>query len=103
MDDDALNVDCSISDERDIHAIVAQPLDDFVAQSLLQSQRHQRKGLTEVANGAGHQRIKQSGRCNADAELALLAPGRAMGCFQSTFKVGEHRAGLDEQHAASVG
>ena len=89
-------MDCGISDERDIHAIVAQRLDNFVAESLLQSERHQRKGLTEVANGAGHQRMKQSRRCNADAESPLLAPGRAMGRFQSTFKVGEHRAGLGE-------
>jgi hypothetical protein len=33
----------------------------------------------------------------------LLAPGCAMGRFQSTFKVSKHRASLGEQRAASFG
>lgn len=91
------------ADERGIDALVAQPLDRFVAQALLHCERHHRASLPEGPNGARYERMKGSGGGQGYTQSTLLATRRASRRVDGAVKVGAHRARIRKQGAAGIG
>jgi hypothetical protein len=91
------------TDEGGINLFVSQQFDEFVAESLFQSQRDQRKSFLKRTNDAWDKWMKRTRRRDPDADTALLTARCAPGRFKCVIELRKDRPGIIEKGPPGIG
>src|SRR5712692_11277371 len=103
INDKSLRIGKAYSEESGVDLFISQAFDEFIAEGLLQRQRHARISLLKRANDPRYKWVKRARGRGPDADSALLASRRAPCRFACVVELHEHGAGIVEEGAPGLG